>query len=124
MYVSITSRPAEAVMVRFNDFTKSRRPYWNFVLEIERGPGPPNTSGYADVHRVQMYVSITSRPTEGVMIRFNDFTKSRRPYCNFVLEIERGPGPRSTSGYDDGHVVQMYVSITNTEGVMAILMTS
>ena len=24
----------------FNDFTKSRRPYWNYVLEIERGLGP------------------------------------------------------------------------------------
>ena len=41
-----------------------------------------------------------------------------------LLEIIRGPGPPSTSGYADGHRVQMYVSITNTEGVMAILMIS
>ncbi len=40
----------------------------------------------------------------------------------FFLEIEKGPGLPITSGYADGHIVQMYVSITNTEGVMAILM--
>ena len=38
--------------------------------------------------------------------------------------IEKGPGPPSTSGYADGHRVQIYVSITNTEGVIAILMLS
>ena len=54
-------------------------------------------------------------------VHFNDFTKSRWPYWNYVLEIEREPGPPSTSGYADGHRVQMYVSITNT-GVLAILM--
>ena len=41
-----------------------------------------------------------------------------------LLEIIWGPGTPSTSGYVDGHSVQMYVSITNTEGVMAILMIS
>ena len=84
-----------------------------FFLEIEKGPGLPITSGYADGHIVQMYVSITN--TEGVIYiycHFNDFTKSRRPYWNYVLEIIRGPGPPSTSGYADGHWVQMYVSIT------------
>ena len=40
------------------------------------------------------------------------------------MEIEKGPGPPITSGYVDGHGVQMHVSITNTEGVMAILMIS
>ena len=39
-------------------------------------------------------------------------------------EFEKGPGPLITSGYADGHRVQMYVSITNTEIVMAILMIS
>ena len=39
-------------------------------------------------------------------------------------EIEKGPGPPITSGYADGHTVQMYVSITNTVLVMAILMIS
>ena len=48
----------------FNDFTKSRWPYWSYVLEIEKEPGTPSISGYADGHSVQMYVSITS---EGVM---------------------------------------------------------
>ena len=50
----------------FNDFTKSRRPFWNYVLEIEREPDPPSISGYADGHRVQMYASITN--TEQVAI--------------------------------------------------------
>ena len=36
--------------------------------------------------------------------------------------IWEGPGSPITSGYADGHRVQMYVSITNTEGVMVILM--
>ena len=43
---------------------------------------------------------------------------------DFVLEIKKGPGPPITSGYADGHRVQMSVSITNTEGVMPILMIS
>ena len=38
--------------------------------------------------------------------------------------IEKGPGPPSTFGYADDHRVQIYVSITNTEGVIAILMLS
>ena len=50
--------------------------------------------------------------------------KSRPPYWIFVLEIKKGPGPPITSGYTDGHRAQMYVSITNTEGVMTILMIS
>ncbi len=50
---------------------------------------------------------------------------SRGGHIGFsLLEIIRGPGPPSTSGYADGHRVQMYVSITNTDGVMAILMIS
>ena len=40
----------------------------------------------------------------------------------FFLEIDWGPGPPMPSGYTDGHRVEMYVSITNTEGVMTILM--
>ncbi len=28
---------------------------------IEKGPGPPSTFGYADDHRVQIYVSITQK---------------------------------------------------------------
>ena len=51
----------------------------------------------------------------------NDFSKSRRPYWNYVLEIIRGPGPPSTSGYAE---CQMYVSITNTERLIAVLMIS
>ena len=35
-----------------------------------------------------------------------------------------GPGPLGTSGYADGNKSTMYVSITNTEGVIAILMIS
>ena len=42
----------------------------------------------------------------------------------FVLEIDTGPDLPNTSGYADGHSVQMYVSITNTEAVTAILMIS
>ncbi len=56
---------------------------------------------------------------------FNDFMKSQPPYwISFFLEIEKGPGPHITSGYADCHRVQIYVSVTNTEGVMAILMIS
>ena len=29
----------------FDDFMKSQRPYWIYFLEIEKGPGPPSTSG-------------------------------------------------------------------------------
>ncbi len=50
--------------------------------------------------------------------------KSRPPYWIYFCDIEKGPGPPITSGYADGHRVQMYVSITNTEIVMAILMIS
>ena len=53
---------------------------------------------------------------------FNDFVKSRRPYRIFL--IEKGPSPTSTFGCADSHTVQIYVSITNTEGVIAILMLS
>ena len=42
----------------------------------------------------------------------------------FVLKIEKGPRPPNTSGYADDHRVQNDVSITNTEGVMGILMIS
>ena len=50
--------------------------------------------------------------------------KSRRPYWNFFEEIDWGPGPPFPSGYTDGHRVEMYISITNTEGAMIILMIS
>ena len=41
-----------------------------------------------------------------------------------LLEIDWGPGPPITSGYTDGNSVELYVSITNTGGVMAILIIS
>ena len=50
--------------------------------------------------------------------------KWRRPYWIYFLEIDWWPGPPMTSGYTEGHRVKMYVSITNTEGVMAILLIS
>ena len=42
------------------------------------------------------------------------------------MEIDWGPGPPMSTGYTEGHRVEMYVSITiiNTEGVMAISMIS
>ena len=50
---------------------------------------------------------------------------SRGRHIGFIsCDIEKRPGPPITSGYADGHRVQMYVSITNTEIVMAILMIS
>ena len=46
---------------------------------------------------------------------------SRGRNIGFIFcDIEKGPGLPITSGYADGHRVQMYVSITNTEIVMAI----
>ena len=104
----------------FNDFMKSRPPYWIYFLEIDKGPGTPNSSGYADGHIVQMYVSFTKYRRS--YRNFNDFTKLRRPYWNYLLDIDMGPGSASTSGYADGHIVQMFLSITNTEGVIVILM--
>ena len=50
-------------------------------------------------------------------------SSSRGGHIEFFL-IEKGPSPGSTFGYADGHRVQIYVSITNTEGVVAILMLS
>ena len=41
---------------------------------------------------------------------------------DFCLEIDWELGPPITAGYTDGHRFEMYVSITNTEGVMTILM--
>ena len=50
-------------------------------------------------------------------------SRCRGGHIGFILlEIDMGPGPPNTSGYADGHIVQMYVSTTNTEGVTAILM--
>ena len=43
--------------------------------------------------------------------------KSRPPYLIF-LKIDQWPVPPNTSGYADGHTVQMYV--TNTKGIMVI----
>ena len=40
------------------------------------------------------------------------------------LEIDKKPGHANTSGYTDGHRVQMCVSISNTEGIITILMIS
>ena len=91
-------------------------------MEIYRGPAPPNTSGLADGNIVQMYVSIKN--TEGV-IAILMISRSRgghKNYWNYVLEIEWGAGSPNTSRYADGHRVQMYLSITITEGVMVILM--
>ena len=42
----------------------------------------------------------------------------------FFWKLVGGHGPPITSGYTDGQRVEMYVSITNTEGIMAILMIS
>ena len=88
-------------------------------MEIDKGPGPPITSGYADGHKVQMYVSITN--SEGLMTILMISRSHDGHIGTMFLEIIRGPGPPSTSGYADG---QMYVSITNTEEVMAVLMIS
>ena len=45
--------------------SRSRGRHIGFFLEIDKGPCPPNTSGYADGHSIQCCVSITN--TEGVM---------------------------------------------------------
>ena len=50
-------------------------------------------------------------------------SSSRGGHIGFLL-IEKAPSPASTFGYADGHRVQIYVCITNTEGVIAILMLS
>ena len=60
-----------------------------------------------------IHVSITN--TEGIM-GILMISWSRGGHIGFIfLEIEKGTGPPSTSGYVDGHRVQMYVSITSTE---------
>ena len=45
--------------------------------EIEKGTGPPSTSGYVDGHIVQRYVYHKHRKSYS---HVNDFMKSRRPY--------------------------------------------
>ena len=58
---------------------------------------------------------------------FNYFMKSRPPFwIYFFRKCIRGlAGPPNIYWYAGGHIVQMYVSITNTEGDMiAILMIS
>ena len=69
-----------------------------------------------------MYVSMTNE--EGVMAILM-ISWSRGGHVEFFfLEIDCALGPPFPSGYTDGHRVEMYVSITNTEGVMTILMIS
>ena len=98
---------------------KSRPPYWIFFWKLRKGPYHLWVRWWSYSPNVCLYHTYRRS-----YANFNDFTKSRRPYLNYVSEIIRGPGPPSTSGYDDGHWVQMYISITNTEGVMAVLLIS
>ena len=48
-------------------------------------------------------------------------SSSRGGHIGFFL-IEKRRSPTSTFGYADGHLVQIYISIANTEGVISILM--
>ena len=76
----------------FNYFMKSRPPYWIFLKEIYKGPGPPNISGYADGHIVQMYVSITN--TEGVTIAILMISRSRGGHIGIMFwKLRGGLGP-------------------------------
>ena len=86
------------------------------------GACSPSTSGYGDGHSVQTYVSITN--TERVMAILM-ISRSRGGHIGFMfLEIDKEPGHANTSGYTDGHRVQICVSISNTEGIITILMIS
>ena len=100
--------------------SRSRGRHIGFIfLEIEKGPGPPITSGYAHGHRFQMYVSITN--TEWV-IAILMISRSRGGHIGIMFwKLLVALVPPSTSGYANG---QMYVSVTNTEEVMAVLMIS
>ena len=48
-------------------------------------------------------------------------SSSRGGHIGFFL-FEKGPNPASTFGYADGPSVQIDVSVTNTEGVIYMLM--
>ena len=66
-----------------------------------------------------MYVSITN--TDIIMVILM-ISRKRDGHWNYVVETERGLGPPSTFGYAEGHRFQMYVSNTNTEEMLAILL--
>ena len=70
-------------------------------------------------HRVHIYVYFTSTGVMAILM----ISSSRGCHIGFFL-IEKGPSQASTFGYADGHRVHIYVSITNKEGVIAILMLS
>ena len=76
-----------------NYFMKSRPPYWiYFFRKFIGGAGPPNISGYADGHIVQMYVSITN--TEGVMIPILMISRSRGGHIGIMFwKMRGGLGP-------------------------------
>ena len=88
-------------------------------FDIERGRVP---LAPVDGHRVHIYVYFTNTGVMAILM----ISSSRGGHIGFFL-IEKGPSPASTFGYADGHRVQLiyiYVSITNTEGVIAMLMLS
>ena len=64
-----------------------------------KGPGPPNTSGYADGHIVQMYQYVSITNTEGVMIAILMITRSRGRHIGllFFFKIDKEPGPPNIS---------------------------
>ena len=59
------------------------------------GPGPPSTSGYADGHRVKMYVSITNAGVMPILI----ISRSRGRHIGliFFFKIDKEPGPPNIS---------------------------
>ena len=58
-----------------------------------------------------MYLSQTQKDFVAIVM----ISWSRGGHIGFIFwEIDWGPGPPMTSGYTEGHIVEMYVSITNT----------
>ena len=93
MSLPLTSRGNEC----FRAFhATQRRQYWIYFLGDWEGPDPPSTSGYADGHRVKMYVSITN--TEGVMpILMISRSRGRHIGLFFFFKIDKEPGPPNIS---------------------------
>ena len=93
MSLPLTSRGNE----RFTGIScNSAAAILNFVVGDWEGPGPPSTSGYADGHRVKIYVSITH--TEGVMpILMISRSRGRHIGLIFFFNIDKEPGPPNIS---------------------------
>ena len=93
-----------------------RQPYWIYLFLIERGL--VILASLATPMVIESKCMSLSQVQKELMI-----SRCRGGHIGLLFgDIDNEPGPPSSSGYADSHRVKMYASITNTEGVMVILM--